>query len=286
MIGLEYQNRGVDNVLSKKIAVVAAWVGETPDIISDVRRNHEEFAYMHGYEYLFYDETEIRPLRELVKGEGDRHWIKPGVISSALESHDFVFWTDLDSVFHDVHHGLDDLILPGKDFVFTGDHNDLFNGGHLFFRKSEFTHNLIDQWSRLQTIPFPQWAEGAQQGVTGHVGDQVAMNFLLAGGKAEEEDVRENALRLLNLTNGWVGNPQRTRKRFHKTHAPTSIIRLKRARRLLPPSIRASVEIVVQHRLNAYPWWGPKGQSNRRGPIVHFVPPYKGLLDGYFSEYQ
>jgi len=92
--------------MSKRIAIVAAWVGETPDIISDVRRNHEKFAHTHGYEYLFFGENEIQPLRDLVKGEGDRHWIRPGVISSALENHEFVFWTDLDSVFHDVHQNL------------------------------------------------------------------------------------------------------------------------------------------------------------------------------------
>jgi len=269
--------------MTKKLAIVAAWVGEAPDIISDVRRNHEKFAHRHGYDYHFYGENEIHSLQELVKGPGDLHWIKPEVISSALESYDFVFWTDLDSVFHTIDQSLEDLILPGKDFVFTGDHNDLFNGGHLFFRKSEFTQNLINQWSRLQTIPFPLWAEGAQQGISGHVGDQVAMNFLLAGGRAEKSDVEQNALQLLNRTNGWLGNPQRERKRFHRTHAPNSVPNLRRARRLLDPVLRESVEIVVQHRLNAYPWWGPKGRGNHLGPIIHFVPPYKELLPNYFN---
>jgi len=270
--------------LSKQIAIVAAWAGPIPDIVRAVRKNHEAFAAKHGYEYLFYDDSTLKPIQALVRGEGDLHWIKPDVILSALENHEFVFWTDLDSVFHDLGKSLDDLVRKGKDFVFTGDHNDLFNGGHLFFRRGEFSHRLISEWSSLQSIPFPTWASGSQQGPSGHVGDQVAMNFLLAGGHSNETDVWDNGLRLLNLTNGWLGNPNRTRKRFHKTHAPVSIANLRRSRRLLSPRIRASVEIVPQYRLNAYPWWGPKGQGNRRGPIVHFVPPYKGLLQKYFDE--
>lgn len=269
--------------MSRKVAIVAAWVGEIPDVVNDVRKNHEAFAHRHGYEYLMFGEKELKPVRDLVRGEGDRHWIKPEVISAALEDHEFVFWTDLDSVFHDLGHDLGDLMIPGKDFVFTGDHNDVFNGGHLFFRNTDFAHNLLNQWSSLQAIPFPAWAEGSQQGPSGHVGDQVAMNFLLGGGRADPEDVRENALRILNLTNGWVGNPQRAREKFHKTHAPTTARNLRRTRKLLSPSVRHSVEVVVQHRLNSYPWWGPKGKSNRRGPIVHFVPPYKGLLKPYLA---
>lgn len=273
----------VGTELSKRIAVVAAWAGEVPDIVEAVKKNHEAFAARHGYDYLFYDDSTLKPVQRLVRGEGDLHWIKPGVISSALETHEFVLWTDLDSVFHDLDKSLDDLIRKGKDFVFTGDHNDLFNGGHLLFRRSEFSYRLISEWGKLQFIPFPKWVLGSQQGDSGHVGDQVAMNYLLAGGHATQVDVLENGLRLLNLTNGWLGNPDRARKKFHKTHAPVSILNLPRSRRLLAPAIRQSVGIVVQHRLNAHPWWGPKGKNNRKGPIVHFVPPYKGLLDEYFD---
>lgn len=265
------------------MAVVAAWVGDIPDVVNDVKRNHEAFANRHGYDYLCFGEEEIQPVRNLVKGAGDRHWIKPGVISAALKTHEFVFWTDLDSVFHNIDKSLSDLVAAGKDFVFTGDHNDVFNGGHLFFRNTDFSHNLVDQWSRLQSIPFPAWAEGSQQGASGYVGDQVAMNFLLAGGRADPSDVQENSLRLLNLTNGWEGNPERTRKKFHKTHAPVRKRNLRRTRSLLAPSFRQSVKVVVQHRLNSYPWWGPKGNGNRKGPIVHFVPPYKDLLEPYLA---
>lgn len=265
-----------------KLAIVSAWVGPVPNEVRQVRLNHEQFAANHGYDYLHFDEKLIAPIQQLVQGDGDAHWIKPGVMREALRGYEWVFWTDLDSVFHDASAAFDDLTAGNWDFVFTGDHNDLFNGGHLLLRRSDFSENLLNDWEALQKVPFPRLST-TQQGPDGYVGDQIAMNYLLAGGSTLTEDVQRNAATLVNRTNGWVGNSDRHRKRFAQTHAPTSRIRLFNATRLVSPKLRPHVKIVVQNRLNAYPWWGPKGAKNRRGPIVHFVSPYKDLLADYLG---
>lgn len=268
--------------MSAKLAIVSAWVGEQPSVIPKVIANHKDFARRQRYDYLFFDDTTLPDKKNLVQGAGDAHWIKPEVIARALEDYDLVFWTDLDSVFHGPDVGFDDLVSTGKSFVFTGDHNDVFNGGHLFFKRSGFTAEFLTSWRGFQTLPFPPLGT-TQQGPHGHVGDQIAMNVLLAGGVPSQEDVDQNSRHLFNLTNGWEGNPHRVNQDFSRLFAPTRKRNLKRTTQLIAEKLRPSVEVVVQHRLNAYPWWGPKGKRNKKGPIIHFVSPYKDLLDSYFS---
>lgn len=264
------------------IRIVTAWTGPRPAVVDRVITNHEAYANLHGYDYSFFSDSELPPLERLVDGPGDAHWIKPFVIAEGLKLSKFVFWIDLDSVFHNMNFSLADLVDLNKDFIFTGDHNDLFNGGHLFFRQSEFSRNFIHEWESIRKLRFPRM-HTTQQGIDGHVGDQIAMNYLLAGGVATQPEVTSNGIQKINETNGWLGNPDRTRKNFHKRWAPVTESNLGRSRKLIARRLRPNVDVVVQHRLNAYPWWGPKKKNNKEGPIVHFVPPYKDLLSDYLE---
>ncbi len=269
--------------MKSKTAIVSAWVGPRPNIMARVMGNHLTYSRLHRYDYVFFDETTVGAQKSLVQGAGDYHWIKPDAIRLALADYEFVFWTDLDSVFHQMDLSLADIASLDRDLVFTGDHNDMFNGGHLFFRKSDFTMRLIDDWQQFQGIPFPDLGGASQQGPTGYVGDQIAMNVLLAGGRPTPLEVEKRGRDLFNLTNGWAGNTGRVHSDFSRNWAPTRTRNLKRTRSLLSPELRPHVDLVVQHRLNAYPWWGPKKTKNKHGPIIHFVSPYKDLLEGYFS---
>lgn len=268
--------------MAKRIAVVSAWVGTIPDFLPKVVENHKVFAHQHGYDYLFFEDSQIHDKHQLVEGVGDATWIKPEVILATLPDYDYVFWTDLDSVFHDKKKSLSDLIGLDKSFVFTGDQNDVLNSGHLLFRNDEFTGQFINTWKSFQTLPFPPLGT-TQQGPQGHVGDQIAMNVLIAGGRPTASDVSQDGERLFNQTNGWPGNSNRIHQDFGQRYAPNRRRNLNRSRSLLAPELREHVDIVVQHRLNAYPWWGPKGRKNKKGPIIHFVSPYKDLLNTYFS---
>lgn len=266
------------------LRIVTGWTGPRPNVIDQVIANHQKYAELHGYAYSFLSDAELPLQKELINGPGDAHWIKPFVISEGLKVSEFVFWIDLDSVFHDLNHSLSDLIDMKKDFIFTGDHNDLFNGGHLFFRQGDFSSNFIHEWESIRNLKFPR-LNTTQQGVDGHVGDQVAMNYLLAGGLAAQSEITASGIERINETNGWVGNPDRTRKDFHRRWAPVTEKNLKRSRKLIAQQLRPNVDVVVQHRLNAYPWWGPKRKKNIEGPIIHFVPPYKDLLPEYLEKH-
>ena len=247
-----------------------------------MQKNHKEYAEKHGYNYESYDETSLCELHSNVGNAADAHWIKPEVIGLAFRKHDFVFWTDLDSVFHNQSRSLQDLLELDKDFVFTGDHNDLCNAGHLLFRKSEWTQKFLKDWYALRFLVFPK-LHTSMQGISGHVGDQVALNYLLAGGEATQEAVSATATDIFNSTNGWLGNPDRKIADFGRRIAPTFERNLPASRSLIAPSLRPRVQVVVQHRLNAYPWWTPRSVSSRKGPIIHFVSPYKSELVRYFE---
>ena len=264
------------------IAIVAAWIGPRPPEVSAVERNHRSFSLKHGYSYNIYDERSLKELHTKVGSVADAHWIKPEVIRLSLENHDYVFWTDLDSVFHQKSKSLQDLVELNKDFVFTGDHNDLCNGGHLFFRRSEWTFNFLKDWHSLRFLVFPG-LHTSMQGDTGHVGDQVALNYLLGGGLPNPGAVTRTAANIFNSTNGWVGNPDRKVINFGARYGPTRSRNLAKSRNLVSRELRPHVGVVVQHRLNAYPWWTPDSTSLQKGPIIHFVSPYKSELMPYLE---
>lgn len=270
--------------MALKIAIVSAWIGDIPPAVHLVRANHAAYAKQHGYSQIFLIEGDVDPPEKvIVDPPYDIHWIKIPALRLALKNHDFAFWIDADSVFHDLHQPLSDLTNTGKDFIFTGDINDVCNGGHLLFRKSGFTDEFLKNWEKLKNIPFPK-LNTTHQGVSGHVGDQIALNYLLAGGVASGSAVKATAVELFNKVNGWRGNKDRKHKFYSLTHAPSSIHNLQRARGLLGPNVRESIHLVHQSRLNAYPWWGSaKSAGNQPGPIIHFVPPWKALMDDYFS---
>lgn len=265
-----------------KLIIVAAWVGPRPLEISLVETNHRNYARVHGYDYKVFGENDLGRTQSLVGNSADAHWIKPEVIRLALGTHDYVFWTDLDSVFHRHERSLQDIVDLKKDFVFTGDHNDLCNGGHLFFRNSDWTLNFLDDWAALRPVVFPKLST-SMQGSSGHVGDQVALNYLLGGGKPSQDEVSRTAFDIFNSTNGWEGNPDRRVRDFSRRIAPTRTRNMAEARRLIAPRLRSHVEIVSQPRLNAYPWWSDKSVSLRKGPIIHFVSPFKSDLMPYLE---
>lgn len=221
---------------------------------------------------------DFQPLR--LNGFYDYSWVKVTALKSALEHHDWALWIDADSVFLDVTSSLEDLLRRNRDFVFTGDRNDLCNAGHLLFRKSDFSLKFIADWELLKDIRFPPM-QTTMQAETGHIGDQVAINYLLGGGRAVPLQAQTEGPGVFNRVNGWPGNSHRKFAFFGTIFSPTASFRLPFTRSLIAPRLRPNVDVVVQHRLNAYPWWGKSIRGSRPGPIVHFVSGYKDLLPGF-----
>ncbi len=258
---------------------MTAWSGIHNPSLKGVLDNHAAYAEKHSYKFLFLDDTKLRSVGSLAQNpQIDLTWIKVQAIQSALKNHDFVFWIDADSIFLDMNRSLSDLIDEPRDLVFTGDRNDVCNAGHLLLRNTSFSAELMRNWATLRSISFPP-LNTSHQGKTGYVGDQVALNYLLAGGIASPTAVLETSEKLFNRMNGWKGNRDREIKSFRRTHAPVSESNLPRTAALLGPSIKHHVRIVPQPRINAYPWWGlARFAGNKPGPIVHFVPPWKKMI--------
>lgn len=268
------------------VTLLSAWAGQSPAWLEKTITNHREYARAHNYNHVFLGSDDWNGFQPLKHPSFDDYaWIKVEAILGALEDTEFVFWVDADSVFVDMKKSLSDVLPRGtKSLTFTGDANDLCNSGHLIFRHTEFSKHFVQDWLKLRDLPFPP-IETSMQSAQGLVGDQVALNYLLAGGLSEPNQVRRLGARLFNSVNGWPGNPYRRHRRFSRTHAPTSQLGALRARALVSPSLRRHVRIVPQHRLNAYPWWGPEEkQVNKRGPIVHFVGPWKEQLYTFGDE--
>lgn len=269
--------------MKTSLAVVSGWFGEVPEVVEDVSLNHKAFAHRHGYSHYFFGNRDISPPASLIDGSADYHWIKPQLLRTCLLDHEYVFWMDMDSVFFDLSESLEDLKRFRKNFVFTGDRFDVFNGGHLFLRRSDFSFELLEKWEELRTARFPILST-TQQGKEGYVGDQVAMNYLLSGGDPQQSRVAETGKELFNKINGWTGNEERLHKDFHLRYSPADSRNLRRTKSLVAKAFRKDVQIVPQYRLNSYPWWTNHAPATRKGPIVHFVPPYKAEMTEYVGK--
>jgi hypothetical protein len=105
---------------------------------------------------------------------------------------------------------------------------------------------------------------------TGRANDQPAFNYLLAGGKPDQESTTQTGERLFNSVNGFPENPDRRHQFFQFTHAPTRWWRVPMAKSLLSREMRKIVEIVPQGRLNGYPRrLAGSPRSIKNSPIMH-----------------
>jgi hypothetical protein len=269
-------------VVSKRhLTVVSAWIGKTPIWLESIVQNHKTFADRHKYGYEFLTGADLTGFEPLQLGTSLGYsWLKVEAVRLALRSSDYVFWIDADSAFVDHHQSLRDVLPMRASLTFTGDSNDLCNAGHLLFRNSRFTWDFLDRWERLRYIPFPA-LQTTLQSKQGFVSDQTALNYLLAGGESDKDYVEKYGVTVFNSVNGFPGNPGRRHKRFSKTHAPITAFQVARARALISPRLRQHTKLVVQNRLNAYPWWGnvrARTIPNKPGPIVHFVGAWKDMI--------
>jgi len=234
------------------------------------KQNHKDYAEAHGYEYFLYDEIK-NDLAEPGSSFAFRvGWAMPEMILNSLNSDvDFVFWMDMDSFFTDMSKSLEDLTNLNRDLVFTGDHNDICNGGHLLFKNSEWSKNFLIRWQELSKIREPNLIT-THLSPSGQPGCQIALVALLGNFGVNQS----NFLDSFNQVNGWGGNSSRAIKRFKITHAPTSPRKLARVQRLISSEIRSHIEIVEWRRLNSY---HKSTKVRRQGiwqegdPIIHLV---------------
>jgi hypothetical protein len=171
------------------------------------------------------------------------------------------------------------LIDLGKDFVFTGSSQVLFNAGHFLVKNSEFGRRMIDNWLSLEGIIFPK-LNTTHQNLDGSLMDNPGGNLVLTGGFNFD---RNQAVRIFNYSNGWLRNQDRFHKNFHRKYAPITKRNLENARSLIHEEIRSRVGVVIKNRLNAFPFNEPGSRAGwKKSPIVHFCGGYaKTLLPEY-----
>ena len=263
----------------KRVLVLSGHVGPQSEYIIRARRNHEKYCCEHNYSYHFEenfvfidDFVDESPLITYT-------WLKAVKALEFMEKGkwDYIFGIDSDSTFWNFRKNLDDLISKNKDFVFTGDSWDLFNGGHFLVRSSPWSIHFFQQWLSMRSIVEPS-LNTSHIGLTGRLMDQPAMNILLHAGSPKVFNTGE----VFNNINGYKGNRQRKHKFFHLTHAPTSSFRLWNARRLIHENFKSNVEVVLQDRLNAYPFDLPGKRFNiENSDIIHFPGDSKDLLSRF-----
>lgn len=258
--------------------VLSAWAGiEVPNFVERVVKNHEEYANRHGYAHRF-----------LVDGKGKHlggddvypEWLKVSAISQALEEgFPWVFWIDTDSVFSDLERDLEDIVALRKSVVVAGDSADICNTGHVFVRNTSESRGLVEAWWAMRLFVFPT-VQTTHVDDRGRLLDQPALNYLLVGGKPNQESVFQTGKRLFNTFNGFTGNPDRRHKFFQFTHAPTRRWRVPITRFLLSREMRKIVGIIPQGRLNGYPRrLAGSPRSIKNAPIMH----YPGRMRKYLS---
>lgn len=263
----------------RSVLVASGFIGEAAYTRS-VIRNHQDFCFVHGYDYVFHKQMPEESYdRAETQSPMSPFWQKASAIYVGLENgYKYVFWIDSDSVFQVMNRSLDDL-LPMHDryLCFTGDSWDLCNTGHMYVKQGEFTNEILNVWRQMRYRRFPRLAT-THQDENGFLIDQAAFNVLLAGGR-DIEDLVLHAKKYFNSINGFRGNPGRRHKLFQYTHAPTREWRIPLSRSLVDPYWRHGVHVVNSARLNSYPLKSPGAPGPKpTDPILHFAGGMKSLL--------
>jgi hypothetical protein len=265
-----------------KIAVVSGWCGKLPKYADLVQQNHQKYCARHGYEYVWFDGKEIVNLMgNSLRTPASVSWLKPYVLSSALSrGFDFVFWTDVDSLFVNQKRGLNDLESYPASFVFTGDAWDLCSAAHLWFRNSNFSYDFLALWLKWQNVKV-EMLNTSHQHRDGTLTDQPALNILLHGGPTVGP---AEARSTFNSINGFVGNKSRKYRYFRYTHAPITKIGTAQAQKLIHSNFQSHCKVVPQARLNAYPFLLlPAKPANSHSPIVHFPAQHKDKITSFIK---
>ena len=263
----------LDNEVSHSDVVICSiWIGPPTDWQIYCQNNHKEYAKLHRYSYQCFggaDQPILAPPHlKSASPAFQTGWLMPIAILELLKTHKFVFWMDMDSLFTNFDISLQDLTNLRKDLVFTGDHNDICNGGHLLFQRTQWSESFLKSWSQLSTIePNDIQTTHIECGV---IGCQIALCALLSNPTTNQTTISHD----FNRVNGFRGNRNRHHKLFRYLFTPVTSANLNRISSLIHPTVRPHVSIVHQRRLNSYPksCRPMRGASWKLGdPIVHLV---------------
>jgi len=261
--------------MGTKILILSAYLGDSPNYLNDVIKNHKQYASTHKYEYEFV--TNLKLVRVSPDDFTNYCWAKVQAVKDKLNDFSHIFWIDADSIFIDFQRDLSDLINMNTQLVFTGDSYDVFNTGHFLIKSSDWSQDYLNEWLEMRKVRFPE-IKSSHQDDYGYLADQPAANILLRRGLKCEEPMDSSQF---NWMNGYIGNKKRKLKYFHLFVSPIRRTNLIFTQYLIHRSIRANIKIVIQDRLNGYPFKLPGYRSSKRPKIMHFPGDTKNQISSH-----
>ena len=269
----------------KNIVISSSWVGSTPNWVDLATLNHSQYAEKHNYTYQHHHhDSQVGAFNSPKPSDLyiQSVWQQIIDIRKLMDDHRnaWIFKTDMDSVFTNLRIEISKFTRFDSDFIFTGDSNDVFNGGHFLIRNTEWSRSLMDLWLSFKDQKWENF-NTSHQSESGKLSDQPLLNMILK--EYKNLDI-SNGLDTFNSINGFSGNRDRRIKHFWFTHAPTARYRIYAARKLLNKEIRHHTKIVMQSAFNSYPNRSPGQRKWRKGDfMIHFVGSAKSQMEDFMN---
>lgn len=252
-----------------KILVYSTFYG-LPDFTKLSIKNHLSYCLRHGYDYI----------PDIGEKTIDRQFswakISLGIKYLSCYCYDAIFWMDADSWFLNQDICLEQFLETSSEPIqFTGDENDIFNGGHFLLRNSRISLAWLESCWKICYCQDPRFVTTHRD--DNHLFDQPGVLALLGGANPDDPSTWADGF---NAVNGYPGNPLRLHKEFQSIYAPLSVKSAANALSLVCPKWRPFCKIHPQSAMNSYPWTLEEGDF-----IVHFVGNTKHLMDEWRNSF-
>jgi len=132
-----------------RIGLLTAYDHRQRDIAAISTPNKSKYCKLHGYDFI--EETSGFPT------DRSAVWAKIPLLQRHLKNHDWVFWSDADSLVMDLHKPLEAFCDPEADMVIC--HEDLgvgvynVNAGQMLFRSCDWSQDFLeDVWEQTWAL--------------------------------------------------------------------------------------------------------------------------------------
>ena len=253
-----------------RILVFSTFYG-LPDFTSLSIRNHLAYSIRHEYTYIpdFLEKPTSRQFSWAKILLGMRH-LQAG-------SYDAIFWMDADSLFFNQEVRIEDLLDSSPAPIhFTGDENDIFNGGHILLRSHPKSIEFLQECWKVCEINDHRIVTTHKD--EKHLYDQPGILAVLGGADPDDSSTWATGF---NAVNGFPENPFRIQKDFQQVYAPSDPQNCKAALSLICDKWRQYCYIHPQRVMNSYPWF-----MGAEDFIVHFVGNTKHLMTDWREHFQ
>ena len=254
----------------RKLLVISTFYG-LPFFTSASVKNHLSYCLKHSYDYVPY----------LVDKPTDRQfsWAKIVLLQKHISAgqHDAVFWMDGDSLFLNQEITLDSFLDARPEPIqFTGDENDIFNGGHILLRCDQVSLDFLGScWQICKTSDKRFYTTHKDDS---HIFDQPAILAVLGGASPQHSDTWADGF---NAVNGFPENPYRKHLDFQAKYSPSLPENCSAARSIICNQWRPHCFIHPQRAMNSYPWFMRPDDF-----IVHFVGNTKHLIGEWHEHFR